>query len=102
MSNRQVRSAASEYAGLMADLRRYQRVADRRTRYELVDAAEAIELLAGLVDRAKPIVEADAQMAAAITRFAPFPEAEQAKHDSTESQSERWLAAYEEATRGAN
>lgn len=45
-------TAASEYAQLVEDLRRYQRVADRRTRYELDNAADAIERLAGMVDEA--------------------------------------------------
>lgn len=48
-----------------------------------------------LVERAKPIVEADALMAADLTRFAPLPSEAQEKHDTTEYPSEKWLADLE-------
>lgn len=56
--------------------------------------AAAPQLL-DLVRRAKTFVEFDAMMAADLSRFAPLPPEEQAKHDSTETASEKWLADYE-------
>jgi hypothetical protein len=58
----------------------------------LNDSADAIEFLLDLLERAKPIVEQDAVMMADLTRHAPLPPEAQAKHDSTEHPSERWLA----------
>ena len=48
-----------------------------------------------LVERAKPIVEADARMVADLTRFAPLPSEAQEKHDTTEYPSEKWLSDLE-------
>lgn len=57
--------------------------------------AAATQELLDLVRRAKTFVEFDARMAADLTRFAPLPPEAQAKHDSTETESEKWLADYE-------
>lgn len=58
-----------------------------------VDAREMntqrTELLEALLKRCLPIIDSDALMMADITRFMPLPPEEQAKHDSTESDSER-------------
>ena len=48
-----------------------------------------------LVQLAKPIVEADARMAADLSRFAPLPSEAQEKHDTTEYPSEKWLSDLE-------
>ena len=48
-----------------------------------------------LVERAKPIVEADARMVADLTRFAPLPSEAQEQHDTTEYPSEKWLSDLE-------
>lgn len=54
-------------------------------REEQLKTQAAIKLLI----RCLPIVESDAAMMAAVTRFAPLPAADQAHHDSTETDSER-------------
>lgn len=57
----------------------------------LLAAAERERQLEALLNRCLPYVEAAALMDADITRFAPLPPGEQAKHDSTESEAERLL-----------
>jgi len=62
-----------------------------------LEAAEIIEQQHELLLRCVRFVEADAQMVADITRFAPLPADQQIEHDSTESLSEvllRDLVAY--------
>lgn len=63
-----------------------------------LDEVEAtIELqkaLVGMVRRAKPIIEQDAAMMAALTNHAPYPPEVQARHDSTLSPSEKWMDSY--------
>lgn len=54
-------------------------------REEQLKTQAAIKLLI----RCLPIIESDAQMMADLTRFAPLPAADQARHDSTETDSER-------------
>jgi len=53
--------------------------------------------LRGLLKRCLPIVQADAQMMADITRHAPLDPESQAKHDSTEYESEKLLREIPEA-----
>lgn len=56
---------------------------------ELKRLREQRDALLALLKRCLPIVQADAQMMADISRFAPPPFEEQAKHDSTEYESEK-------------
>jgi hypothetical protein len=56
-----------------------------------------IEGLRSLLRRCLPIIEADAQMAADLSRFAPLSPEDQSRHDSTETESERLLVAIPEA-----
>ncbi len=56
-------------------------------------------LLAGMVLDAKPIVEQDARMMADLTRFAPLSSEEQARHDSTEYPSEKWIEKFNRLAR---
>lgn len=58
---------------------------------------DRIKLLSDLLKRCLPIVQYDAQMMADITRFAPLPAEDQAKHDSTEYESEKLLREIPEA-----
>lgn len=60
---------------------------------------DRINRLLGLLERAKPIVEQDAQMMADISRFAPLPPENQAAHDSKEYPSEVWLRDYADLVR---
>lgn len=49
----------------------------------------ALDALLALLKRCRPIIEADAQMMADISRHAPLDADSQAKHDATEYESEK-------------
>lgn len=66
-----------------------------------MEAADEIERLRGLLKRCRPIIEADAQMMADISRHAPLDAASQAIHDATEYESEK-LARELECLLGPN
>ena len=69
-----------EYAEALAASRVERAVAAERERWEK---------LAALLKRCRPIIEADAQMMADISRHAPLDADSQAKHDATEYESEK-------------
>lgn len=66
----------------------------------LTDSYIAITNLKHLVDIALPIVQADSDMMVDLSRFAPLPPEQQAKHDSTEYPSEKWLNDYKSLMAG--
>lgn len=66
----------------------------------LVDSYIAIVNLKHLVDEALPIVQTDVDMMVDLSRFAPLPPEQQAKHDSTEYPSEKWLDDYKSLMAG--
>lgn len=59
------------------------------------------DTLVGLLRRARYFVEADVAMMDAITRHAPLPFEDQAKHDATEYPSERLLREIDAALKSA-
>lgn len=77
-------------------------VPERRHAFDvpLYDRA-ALDALLALLKRCRPIIEADAQMMADISRHAPLDADSQAKHDATEYESEK-LARELECLLGPN
>lgn len=63
-----------------------------------ISLIQAVSILGDMVITAKPIVENDARMMADLSRFAPLSPEDQAKHDSTQYPSERWLNLYSKFT----